>query len=270
MKKLKIRPIILCLSAVLLVLLVWTLWGNTALMLARYQVESTQLPASFDGFRIAQISDLHNAEFGSDNQTLLTMLRDSQPNLIAVTGDLLDSRRPDTDVAVDFLREAVQIAPVYYVPGNHEARIPEDYAMMKAAMEKLGVVVLENESLLWRQDGQSITIIGLLDPSFGISALTPNVNGFQLVLCHRPELFDWYTQQGFHLVLTGHAHGGQFRLPLIGGLYAPDQGFLPAYDSGIHTEDSTTMVVSRGLGNSLFPLRFNNRPELILITLESI
>ena len=91
-----------------------------------------------------------------------------------------------------------------------------------------------------------------------------------MVLSHRPELIDLYAQSGFDLVLTGHAHGGQFRLPFIGGLYAPHQGFLPEYDSGIHKQGDTVMVVSRGLGNSLFPLRFNNRPELILLTLESI
>ena len=270
MKLFKKRPIFLCLLAVLLVLLVWTLWGNTALTLTEYPVESARLPASFDGFRIAQVSDLHNAEFGSGNKKLLAMLEDSQPDLMAVTGDRLDSRRPDVDVAVEFLRQAVQIAPVYYVPGNHESRIPNDYAELKAAMDALGIVILESKSLLWEQTGESITISGLFDPAFGISTPNPTAEGFHLVLCHRPEIFDWYVRREFDLVLTGHAHGGQFRLPFVGGLYAPEQGFFPVYDSGIYTQGATTMVVSRGLGNSLFPLRFNNRPELILITLESI
>lgn len=251
-------------------LLILSLWGNSALTLTEYSVQSSDLPAAFDGFQIAQVSDLHNVEFGSDNQKLLVLLKASRPDLIAVTGDLLDSRRTDLEAAVDFLREAVNIAPVYYVPGNHESRIPESYARLKAAMEALGVVILENESQFFEKGGQSFTITGLLDPDF--EAATPELTseGFQLVLSHRPELFDWYTQQCFDLVLAGHAHGGQFRLPLIGGLFAPHQGFFPKYDSGIYTGGDTTMIVSRGLGNSLFPLRFNNQPELILITLESI
>lgn len=270
MKLFRKYPIMLCLPVIVLVLLVWTLWGNTALTLTEYPVESARLPASFDGFRIAQVSDLHNTEFGTDNKKLLTMLEDSQPDLITVTGDLLDSRRTDVDVAVDFLRQAVQIAPVYYVPGNHESRIPNDYAELKTAMDALGVTILENESLLWEQNGESFTITGLLDPDFGIPMPKHTAEGFHLVLSHRPELFDWYVGQKFGLVLTGHAHGGQFRLPCVGGLFSPHQGFFPEYDAGPYTKDSTTMIVSRGLGNSLFPLRFNNRPELILITLESI
>lgn len=254
----------------LMTLLILSLWGNSALTLTEHRVQSSALPTAFDGFQIAQVSDLHNAEFGSDNQKLLVLLKASRPDLIAVTGDLLDSRRTDLDVAVDFLREAVNIAPVYYVPGNHESRIPESYVQLKAAMEALGVVILENESLFFEKDGQSITVTGLLDPDFEVATPELTSEGFQLVLSHRPELFDRYVQQSFDLVLAGHAHGGQFRLPLIGGLFAPHQGFFPKYDSGIYTSGNTTMVVSRGLGNSLFPLRFNNQPELILITLESI
>lgn len=263
------HPIIACLIGILLGLLIWTLWGNTALTVTEYQVASPELPTSFDGLRIAQISDLHNAEFGPGNKKLLSLLEASQPDLIAVTGDLLDSRRTDMDAAADFLREAVRIAPVCYAPGNHESRIPESYAQLKASMEALGVVILENESHFFEKDGQSITVTGLLDPDFGTAMPELASEGFQLVLSHRPELFDWYVQQAFDLVLSGHAHGGQFRLPFLGGLFAPHQGFFPKYDSGIHANGSTTMVISRGLGNSLFPLRLNNRPELVMITLES-
>lgn len=257
------------LSFVLLLLPLWILWSNTALTATEFTVQSSTIPAPFSGFRIAQVSDLHNAEFGHGNKKLLTLLENSQPDLIAVTGDLLDSRRTDTDVAVDFIREAVKIAPVYYIPGNHESRIPESYKALKTAVEALGVRVLENESLAFEKDGHFITVTGILDPDFGIAMPELTCESFQLVLSHRPELFDWYVQQTFDLVLTGHAHGGQFRLPFIGGLFAPHQGFFPKYDSGVFEENMTTMVVSRGLGNSLFPLRFNNRPELIIVTLKA-
>ena len=256
------------LGAVLLALVIWLIWGNTTLEQTVYTVKSQRLPESFSGYRIAQVSDLHNTKFRPFNETLLAMLADSKPDLIAVTGDLIDSRRTNVAVSVNFMREAVKIAPVYYVPGNHESRIPNDYAKLKAAMDALGIVILESKSLLWEQTGESITISGLFDPAFGISTPNPTAEGFHLVLCHRPEIFDWYVRREFDLVLTGHAHGGQFRLPFVGGLYAPEQGFFPVYDSGIYTQGATTMVVSRGLGNSIFPFRLFNRPEVVVAVLE--
>ena len=270
MRLLRRHPIWSLLLLLLAALMIWTLWGNRALVTTGYQVESQEIPRSFDSLKIAQISDLHNTRFGSNNQKLVAMLEEAQPDLIAITGDLIDSRRTDPDVAIAFAQKAVKIAPVYYIPGNHEARLPEDYTKLKAALTDLGVVVLENESVTLEKDGQEITFSGLMDPDFGIPWPEIDADSYQVVLSHRPELFDQYVSLGFDLVLTGHAHGGQFRLPFIGGLFAPHQGFFPKYDSGIHAKENTTMVVSRGLGNSLFPLRFNNRPEVVVITLESI
>ena len=251
-------------------LMIWTLWGNTALVTTGYQVESQEIPRPFDGLKIAQVSDLHNTRFGNNNKKLVALLEEAQPDLIAITGDLIDSRRTDPDIAIAFAREAVKLAPTYYIPGNHEARLPEDYTKLKAALSDLGVVVLENESILLEKDGQGITLSCLMDPDFGIPWPEIDADTYQVVLSHRPELLEQYAQLGLDLVLTGHAHGGQFRLPFIGGLFAPHQGFFPKYDSGIYEKENTTMVVSRGLGNSLFPLRFNNRPEVVIITLESI
>ena len=250
--------------------LIWTIWGNTALVLTHCAVRSEKLPPAFQGFTIAQVSDLHNTQFGTDNQKLLAMLKNARPDMIAITGDLLDSRNTDPETVIAFVTEAVTIAPVYYIPGNHESRIPNVYAEVKQVLTTLGVVILENRSIILEQDGQQLCLTGLTDPVFNIPWPDLTSEAYQVVLSHRPELIDLYAQSGFDLVLTGHAHGGQFRLPFIGGLYAPHQGFLPEYDSGIHKQGDTVMVVSRGLGNSLFPLRFNNRPELILITLESI
>ena len=267
MKFLRKHPVLTVLCLLLLGLLFWTLWRNTALKTTHYRIPSEQLPQSFDGYRIAQVSDLHNAQFGSGNEELLDLLETAQPDLIAITGDLLDSRKTDPEVAAAFAREAVTIAPVCYIPGNHEARLPEEYADLKIALTELGVTVLENETLLL---GDGVTLVGLIDPDFDIPWPEIPADTYRIVLSHRPEQMEQYIKLGFDLVLTGHAHGGQFRLPFIGGLFAPQQGFLPAFASGVHTAGSTTMIVSRGLGNSLFPLRFNNRPEIVIITLESI
>ena len=270
-------------AAVLVALIIWIVLGNTALELNTYTISSSKLPESFDGYRIAHVSDLHNAEMGKDNEKLLAMLRNADPDMIAITGDLIDSRNTDIEVALQFVQEAVKIAPCYYVTGNHEARVNE-YGELKAGMEAAGVTVLEDERTDISLEGDTITLIGVNDPSyqtdylFGdsetvmsskLTELHTDGDGFTILLSHRPELFETYTNHNIDLVLSGHAHGGQFRLPFIGGLVAPNQGLFPKYDAGLYTEENTNMLVSRGIGNSILPFRINNRPEVILIELQA-
>ena len=276
------KKIIGVLAGLFLALIVWTAWGNTALELNTYTISSRELSDAFDGYRIAQVSDLHNAEFGEGNQRLLDMLRKAEPDMIAITGDLIDSRKTNIAVALAFAKGAVKIAPCYYVSGNHEARVSE-YQDLKTGLEAAGVTVLDDTQVKIEVFGESITIIGVDDPSFHADYLTGDAAvidkklselaaedpGFTILLSHRPELFDTYVNHGIDLVLSGHAHGGQFRLPLIGGLVAPNQGLFPKYDAGLYSEDHTNMIVSCGLGNSIIPFRFNNRPEVVLIELKS-
>lgn len=281
-RKTKLIIVLAIIAALLIALIVWIACGNTALELNVYTISSSKLPQSFDGYRIAHVTDLHNAEMGKDNEKLLVMLRDADPDMIAITGDLIDSRNTDIEVALQFVREAVKIAPCYYVTGNHEARVNE-YGELKAGMEDAGVTVLEDVRTEIGMESETITLIGVNDPSyqtdylFGDSETVMNTkledlhaenDGFTIVLSHRPELFDTYVDQNVDLVLSGHAHGGQFRLPFIGGLVAPNQGLFPEYDAGIYTEGNTNMLVSRGVGNSILPFRINNRPEVILIELQ--
>lgn len=261
----------------------WVAWGNTALVTTELSVKSEKLPAAFDGFRIVQVSDLHNASFGEDNAQLLEQVEQAQPDCTALTGDLVDSRHTDVDTALSFAREAAKIAPTYFVTGNHEARL-EDLEQLLTGLEEAGVTVLENESILLEREGQSIVLAGVEDPSFhddpllhdtegvferNLESLSPEEERYTILLSHRPEFFDLYEKLGFDLVLTGHAHGGQFRLPGIGGLWAPGQGLFPEYDAGLYQQGGTAMAVSRGLGNSLFPFRVNNRPEIVAITLQA-
>ena len=260
----------------------WTLWGNTALTAEKITVSSERLPAAFSGFAIAQVSDLRNAEFGEDNEKLLDLLAGLSPDMIALTGDLVDSRSTDLGIALRFAEKAAEIAPVCYVPGNHEARIA-DYDALREGLSAAGVTVLEDAALPLSRAGESITLIGLRDPDFAagspgsparrleetLTALTQDASGFTLLLSHRPEYFSVYAGCGIDLTLSGHAHGGQIRLPFLGGLLAPGQGFFPEYDAGLCREGDAQMVVRRGLGNSVFPLRVNNRPEVVLITLQA-
>ena len=255
----------------------WTLWADNAIKETYYTVESSRLPTAFGGFRIAHVSDLHNDTMQDGNDSLILKLKEAQPDLIAVTGDLIDCRVPDTEIALSFMERALQIAPVYYVTGNHEIALYDIYPAFEKRLQEMGVTVLNNEAVTLTANGQTITLLGLSDPN----TETLDSNGrielmqfcakaqFTVVLSHRPEIFEEYTAAGVDLVLTGHAHGGQVRLPYVGGLYAPGQGLLPVYDAGVFADGNTLMYVSRGIGNSLFPIRFNNRPELPVITLQT-
>lgn len=274
--------LLLSLALVLLGLVLWTVWGNSALELNTYTITSETLPAAFSGYRIAQVSDLHNAEMGRDNRKLLDMLRAAEPDLIALTGDLIDSYDADIALALAFVQEAVEIAPCYFITGNHESRLSAaDYAALEDGLTAAGVTVLHDSEALLEAGGQQISLVGIDDPAFAVkyggvgTSMDPEAigalsttEGFTILLSHRPEFFRTYVATGMELVLSGHAHGGQIRLPLLGGLFAPGQGLLPEYDAGLYTEDQTTLVVSRGVGNSIFPFRFNNRPEIILIELQ--
>ena len=270
------------LIAVLLVLIIWTIWGNTALMVSTVTVSSNRIPTAFNGFLIAQVSDLHNAVFGENNAELLQILSECKPNIIVVTGDLVDAEHTNIDIALNFAKEAVQIAGTYYVTGNHEASLPQ-YDELKTGLESIGVVVLEDTSMQLEYNGEKVTLIGLSDPSFTIkedmfgevpamvstklNSLADDESSYTILLSHRPELFESYAHCNIDLVLSGHAHGGQFRLPFIGGQVAPNQGLFPKYDAGLYTKGDTNMIVCRGLGNSIIPIRFNNRPEIVLLEL---
>lgn len=282
MKKKTRRWIAAIAAAAVLSLLGWALvWGNTALVTADVLVCSNGIPEAFDAYRIVQISDLHDAQIGENNEKLIAMTAETEPDCIVLTGDFVDSSRFHPELSLSVAESLVKIAPVYYVSGNHEAILPdEDYQALTDGLRGLGVCVLEDESAELTRDGQSIRLIGLTDIGFhpgtleekkdalrtALSALLPE-DEFSVTLAHRPELMDVYTECGAPLVLSGHAHGGQIRLPGIGGLIAPGQGLFPKYTEGKYEENGTTLVVSRGIGNSVLPLRVNDRPQIVVVQL---
>ena len=285
-KRKKSRVVLTVLLAILAAFSIWVYWGNTSIQTTKISINSEKVPTSFNGFRIVQVSDLHNAEFGENQSKLLQTVKNISPDMIAVTGDLIDSSHTDVEKAMDFINGAVKIAPVYYVTGNHEAWT-DKYAKLKEQMTKSGVIILSDQGITIKRDGSLIRLLGLNDPDFtikhdmfGEDAAMINTklkdmqkqseNGeYTILLSHRPELFDVYVDNSIDLVLSGHAHGGQIRLPFLGGLVAPNQGFFPKYTAGVYEKKQTKMVVSRGLGNSIAPVRINNCPELVVITLSS-
>ena len=270
--------------AILILLIIWIAYGNTDLEIYKYNVKSEDIPSEFDNFRIVQISDLHNAEFGENNEKLLLMLKQADADIIAITGDMIDSRNTNVDVAISFAQKAVNIAPVYYVNGNHESRVPEEYEKLKQGLTDAGVTILENSSADITIGDEAITLIGINDPTFRMELVDdtmeqniahqlvnviPDNDNYKVLLAHRPEYFDVYAGK-VDLVLSGHAHGGQFRIPFVGGLVAPGQGLFPEYYEGSHIKENTEMIVSRGIGNSIIPFRINNKPEIIVAELTKI
>lgn len=281
MKKIKKRKTIILAVLLLLIAVSWVIWGNLSVGTSRLTVISKNLPEAFDKFSVAHISDLHNAEYGKNNKKLIDILKTESPDIIAITGDLIDSNHTNLEIALSFVEQAVKIAPCYFVTGNHEAWIGSQYEEFKISLENAGVTVLQDEAVELNYGDACIELIGLNDPDFSdrdgflaesvLETKLSQVNisdGFTILLSHRPELFNVYQNKNIDLVLSGHAHGGQFRLPFLGGVFAPDQGLFPKYDAGAYTENETTMIVSRGIGNSVIPVRINNRPEIVIIELN--
>lgn len=263
---------------VLIVLLV--IVYNKKIVISNITYKNSKIPASFYGYKILQISDLHNAEFGKNQKTLIEKTKEIDPDIIFITGDLIDSYNTNIDISMKYIDGITDIAPIYFIPGNHESRI-ESYNELCDRLTSSGVKILNNKNVFIQKDSSSIGLIGLDDPAFIQTSnqdelfkkllvdLSKDIDSdFKMLLSHRPEKIVDYKDAKVDLVFSGHAHGGQFRIPFVGGLLAPNQGFFPKYTSGIYKEDNTSMIVSRGLGNSIFPFRINNSPELVVVTLE--
>ena len=255
-------------------------WQNNGLTVTRLEVTSPRLPQALEGFVLVQAADLHNKTFGVGQSRILGLIRQERPRLILFSGDQIDKRRttPQTMApALELLAGAAAIAPTVFVAGNHEAAVPF-YPRLRRLGEEAGAVCLDGK-LLWVGEGPGrMAVIGLPSPLLiGEEAFARQLealrrqagDAFTLLLSHHPEQLPRYRRAGVDLALCGHAHGGQFRLPGIGGLYAPGQGVLPRYTAGLYPlEGAGQMAVSRGLGNSRFPLRLGNRPQLLSITLR--
>lgn len=266
----------------LIALTVWVINDNKAIDVNSFTIKSNKLPENFDGYRIAQISDLHNASFGEENKIIIDLLKEAKPDIVVITGDMLDSRRPGYENSLKFAEKCAELFPCYFVTGNHEKQ-GKGYPELKNKMTQSGVVVIEDECIELERNEEKINLFGINDPLFKTSRFSGNAatvtkkrlnsfvvkpNEYNILLSHRPEFFELYAEYNIDLVLSGHAHGGQFRVPFIGGLYSPNQGLFPQYTTGIYTKDSTYMIVSRGIGPSIIPFRINNRPEIIIAELK--
>lgn len=254
-------------------------WSNHSLTVETFTYTSADLPESFDGCTIVHLSDLHGAEFGEDNAKLLAAVRAAQPDYIFLTGDLLDQyRRTPQSYAITLCAALADIAPTYFVTGNHEWAL-RDVPDLKAAIAETGVVVLTNEYVTLQRDGDSILLAGIDDPNGFADQKTPETladevyaaydDPFWLLLAHRNNYFEkQYAVLGADLTISGHAHGGLIRLPYTDGLISVERDFFPSYTAGFYEVDGADLFVSRGLGNSGRTFRLFNRPQVAVLTLK--
>ena len=227
-----------------------------------------------EDYKIVQLSDFHNEKNKWLHKQIIEIIKEEKPNIIVITGDLIDI--DDAKYAEKLIREIHDLAPIYYIPGNHEYLFG-GYEELRRILLDNKVNILENKTIIL---DNNIVIHGVKDPIFGmprdeeevikeyLDSFNLKKKEYNILLSHRPEYFDIYTDYNIDLVFTGHAHGGQFRIPLLGPIFSPNQGLFPKYAMGMHIDKDTRMIVSRGLGNSMQAIiRVNNRPELIVVSL---
>ncbi len=268
--KKKIITVFLLLPIVLL--FIW--YQNNHLVITTYAYKNSKISRDANKFSIVQISDLHNACFGRNNKKLIDGIDSLAPDMVVITGDIVDSNHTNISTAINFVDKVAKKYPVYYVTGNHEYWLNEaERKELFTGIEDAGAVILDNESISLNTDMGAMTLIGLDDNNLHDGTLHSMIdeckeNELTVVLAHEPQYIDQYGNAGADLVLTGHAHGGQMILPFIGPLIAPDQGFLPKYTAGQFERNNTTMYISRGLGNSVIPVRLFNYPEIVCVEIQ--
>ncbi len=277
--------LLLSAAALLLAVLFSFLLSEHALSVSTYRVS---VPSFTGPLRIVQLTDLHNSTFGAHNQRLVQKVAAQQPDLILITGDLLNYNEQRTDIAEELIRQLVPVAPVYVSFGNHEIAYMRNYGVdLRKLYSAAGATVLEYDRTDLAVNGQNIRLGGVYGYCMPGRFLKTgeawesecmfledfqNTEAYTILLCHLPYswiVYDSLDSWDVDLVLCGHVHGGQVRIPFIGGMWAPDQGWFPGWESGIYSskEGNKVMVLSRGLGNTDKLPRFNNIPEILVLDL---
>lgn len=245
------------------------------LEISRYEVASQKLPESFDGFKIVQLSDLHGAEFGEDGMGLVEKVKELEPDIIALTGDFVTDEG-DLAAVKKLAGRLTELCPVYFVSGNHE--FGSGLAIkVRNILERAGVKYLSNEYLTISRGEDEILLGGVEDPLAYADMLSPDElaqkmndaapDAFKILLGHRNYWMTEYPELPVDLIFCGHAHGGLIRIPGVGGLIGTDRRLFPDFDAGEYNNGRYTLIVSRGLGNSVPIPRVFNRPEIVCVEL---
>ena len=269
-------------------------YNVNTLEVTKYVVENKKVPKEFDGYNIVQISDLHSKLFGENNKKLIQKIKSLNPDIVVVTGDLIDGENNNYNVALDFMKEISKLYRVYYIIGNHEQKAlikkyKDEYKDYFNKLHQMDFVNLDNNKVEIVKGNSNINLYGLTVPYSCYKYLFDNQETtsidsdfleeklgkvdreqFNILLAHTPFYFDEYEKWGADLTLCGHVHGGIVRLPFVGGLLSPDRKFFPKYDLGAYIKNKSTMIVSKGLGGSKVLIRVNCKPEIVNIKLKNI
>lgn len=255
-------------------LLISLIFSSKKLEVTHYTYSSNRVPTSFDGYKIVQLSDIHCKSFGNDNQRLIDEINALEPDLILITGDSIDSSHQDLTPLENLFRGISGTAPIYAISGNHEYDENAPYDALMILYETYGIHNLDNQKVTITEGNESIQLVGIdglnMKAYWDKWFLTQeDLDTFSILLNHYPEQIVYLAQYGYDIILSGHMHGGIIRIPKIGGVIGNKMKLFPTYDAGKYTAITTTMYVSRGLGDARIP-RINNRPEIVCITLKHV
>lgn len=262
-------------SIMVLISVVAIISMNNYLKVSDYEVVSAKLPEAFNGCSIAQVSDFHSM----DPETVASKLRKINPDYIFLTGDYINDDDAGFDKIVELAQKIKDIAPSYAVSGNHDIW-HASFIDLRSSLESAGVIWLDDITQEISLNGQAITVSGAGDPyswndeeanlnlEHSLNGLTPEADKFNILLFHRSNMLDKIGGRGYDLTFSGHLHGGQIRIPFVGGLYSPHREFFPAYSGGQYVEGDTTMIVSAGIYDLKALPRVFNPPEIVMVTLK--
>lgn len=258
---------------IIIILIILIIGFHNDLDVTHYVYSDVEIPSAFDGYKIVQISDYHCKLLNGSNKKLISAIKSCNPDLIVITGDMIDSDHSDLSPVESLLKGISNIAPIYAVSGNHEFDLGAPYDQLLKLYSEYGVINLDDSKVVISKDNSHITLYGLsankMDVVYNPKALPETETGtFSMLLYHYTNHFDYFTDNRFNLILTGHTHGGIIRIPFVGGLIGNNGTFFPTYDSGEFVHNQTTMISSRGIGDASLP-RFFNHSELVCITLHS-
>lgn len=256
---------------------------NALLKVSKYEVKSDKIPKKFNKFKIIHLSDLHSCNFGKNNSKLIEKVNHEHPDIIVMTGDMVNKYDENFDVFFNLAEILSEKYKIYYILGNHEQRLKkDDLNLIIRKLNELGIRILSNEKITIMRDRDRVNIYGIDIPIsyYKIRNKPSNVDQvinealnkckekeYNILLAHNPLYFEEYAKHNVDLTLSGHVHGGMIRLPFIGALLSPERKLFPKYSSGVYKKNNKNLIVSRGIGHSKSGIRVFNMPEIVSITL---
>ena len=276
---------------ILLIVIFFIIYSFKKVDVTNYTISNKKVPNEFNNFKIVQLSDFHSSGYKDTTDVIISKVKEIKPDIIVMTGDMVNWRTKDTDELEKLLNSLVDVCPMYYVTGNHEqlseGLITKKYQNILDLLDELNITFLRNEYVEIEHGGQTINLYGIDIPLDASTARYPSSwqlendyvkrnlpqidsSKFNILLSHNPAFLKQYSEFGADLVLSGHIHGGIIRIPIIGvGIFSAEKRLFPRYDDGKFKRGNTTMIVNRGIGTSSIDLRIFNKPEISVITLKS-